>query len=606
MSTMRYQALGPLLSGEGSRAFIGLEVSPDGRATPVVLVWVPEEANKDANLLERIRRETEHAAKLDHPHIVRVHGFASLDEGHARVVEFADGESLRKILDVAKKLPVSIAARIVVDAAMGTHYAHVAGNDDGTPLVHGDVRPETLLISFSGITKVTGYGALQFAPREMGGLRVRGRRIHTAPEQIIGGRDAVTLPTDVYLLGLTLLECLIGEVPYLQEPDFDEAVLTRPLPSLPPEAVPEKLAAVIQKACAKRAPERYANPLALKEAIEQAVGNIASHEELSTYLKSLFPDSDAARAARRQAIDAGIADFVRRQWAERTPPLSAAATSVPAPVAMPVPVSIPSPVVIATPVAPQPAKRAAAPRQITPEARDPQAKSNAGWFMLAGTLVACIGLWWGISASRAPVFPTGSADASTALPIGFAVISDAGSTATAAVEVAARDASSEPDADDDLAPLVNKGPTVADAGSSPPVPVLTEAILELDVDPDVEVMEDGKLIAKTPLKRTFKPGRHVFQFVNKALGITTSRTYNLDPGEHAKDDVKLGKGIVIISAPEGATIFIDGIHRGKAPVKELTVYEGNHRLLVTVGKAKWTQAFSLYEGQRISYDVEMQ
>ena len=101
MALKRYQALGPLLAGEGSRAFIGLEISKDGRADPVVLVWVPEGADKDPVLLERIKRETEHAAKLDHPNIVRVAGFASLDEGFARVVEFADGESLRKLLELA-------------------------------------------------------------------------------------------------------------------------------------------------------------------------------------------------------------------------------------------------------------------------------------------------------------------------------------------------------------------------------------------------------------------------------------------------------------------------------------------------------------------------
>src|SRR5579871_4186601 len=166
---VRYQAIGPLLAGEGSRAFLGLEVFDDGRAYPVVLVWLPEGAERDKTLFEKIRRETEHAAKLDHPNIVHVHGFGVLDEGHARVVEFADGETLRKIIERAGKVPPLMAAKLIADAATGVHYAHVAGNDDGTPLVHGDLRPETMLISFSGVTKVTGYGALAFAPREMGG-----------------------------------------------------------------------------------------------------------------------------------------------------------------------------------------------------------------------------------------------------------------------------------------------------------------------------------------------------------------------------------------------------------------------------------------------------
>lgn len=606
MSTLRYQALGPLLSGEGSRAFIGLELTPDGRAIPVVLVWVPEEANRDAALLARIRKETEHAAKLEHPHIVRVHGFASLDEGHARVVEFADGESLRKVLETAKKLPVPMAARLIVDAASGAHYAHVAGNDDGVPLVHGDLRPETLLMSFSGITKVSGYGALLFAPREMGGQRVRGRRIHTAPEQIIGGREAVTVATDVYLLGLTLLECLTGNVPFLGEEDFDQAVLTKPLPLLEDGAIPEALAEVIRQACSKRAPDRQANPLALKEAIERAVPNIATHQELAGYLKALFPDSDAARAARRQAIDAGIADFVRRQWAERpaaSAPVAAAeparaAAAVPKPVAPAgVPAGAPVPIA-AVAVAPKP-KAAPSTFTIEPDAPDPAAKSRAGWFLLAGTLVLLAGLWWFVSATPArPIpadVPKGPAGQRPSAP---PAIADAGAVAVAVPDASVDSAAAGVDAGQ--APIASPPPV--DAGAA----LATEATLELDVNPDVEVLADGQSLGKTPLKRTFKPGRHTFQLVNKQLGISLTRSYTLEAGKTTQDEVRLGKGVVVISAPEGAAIFIDGIRRGTAPVKELTVYEGRHSLLVTVNGAKWTESFTMYEDQRVSFNVEMQ
>src|SRR5262245_2082856 len=143
MSSIKYTALGPLMSGEGSRAFLGLEIVDNAHANPVVLVWVPEEKTQDGEQAGLIARETQRAALLDHPNIIRVFGLASLEEGIARVVEFADGEGLRRILDVVGKVPPHLAARITLDAAMGVHYAHIAGNDDGTPLVHGDLRPET-------------------------------------------------------------------------------------------------------------------------------------------------------------------------------------------------------------------------------------------------------------------------------------------------------------------------------------------------------------------------------------------------------------------------------------------------------------------------------
>ena len=109
MRPVRYQVLGPLHAGEGSRAQLGLAVFDDGRADPCVVVFVPDEAEKDATLLAKIRRETEHAAQLDHPNIVTVFGFADLEKKHARVVEFADGESLRRVLNLSKTVPARIA-----------------------------------------------------------------------------------------------------------------------------------------------------------------------------------------------------------------------------------------------------------------------------------------------------------------------------------------------------------------------------------------------------------------------------------------------------------------------------------------------------------------
>src|SRR5262249_3025401 len=202
----RYQALGPLMSGEGSRAFLGLEITDTSPAKPVVMVWVPGEAARDAEKRAQILRETQRAVTLEHPNITRVYGLAAVDEGLARVVEFADGESLRRVLEIAHRLPPHFAALVAADAAKGVHFAHIAGNDDGSPLVHGDLRPETLMITYGGICKVAGYGALSVAPKESDGNRVQRRRLYCSPEQIVGGRSAIGVQTDVYLLGLILYE----------------------------------------------------------------------------------------------------------------------------------------------------------------------------------------------------------------------------------------------------------------------------------------------------------------------------------------------------------------------------------------------------------------
>lgn len=311
MSSVRYQSLGPLLAGEGSRAFLGLALEDGAPPRPVVLIWAPQEIAQNPEMTARLQRETARALVFEHPNILRVHGLALQDGGVARVTEFADGEPLRRLLEAHPRLPPQFAALVIADAAMGLHYAHVAGNDDDTPLVHGDVRPETLMISFGGVTKVTGYGALGVAPRERDGKRVKNRRKYSAPEQLLGGREAVNVQSDVFLLGLVLHESLSGKMPFKETADPDKAVLNRSLPPLPQD-VPLKIDAVVRKATTKRAYDRYPSALAFREALVEAVGTLPTHAQFAEFMAKYFPPEHEARAARRRVIEAGIAEVMQK------------------------------------------------------------------------------------------------------------------------------------------------------------------------------------------------------------------------------------------------------------------------------------------------------
>lgn len=620
MTSYRYQALGPLQAGEGSRAFLGLAISADDKARPVVIIWVPEDAEKDPGLLAKIKRETEHAANLDHPHIVTVFGFAKLEEGHARVVEFADGESLRKILETCKKMPPRVATRVILDACTAIHYAHVAGNDDGEPLVHGDLRPETMLISFQGVTKITGYGALAFAPREIGGQRVKGRRVHSAPEQIIGGREAISIPTDVYLLGITLYECLTGTVPWADQAEyFDHAVLTLPLPPATPGDLPEKFEPIIQKACAKKALDRFPTPLAMREALEAAAGDeVATDEELAKFLETLFPQSHELRAARRHTIDAGIADFVRRQWAEQerreTTPMMRAievpAHLIPPGVPAPIPSKPETPAVAASkpPAPPPPAPKPPPERTWTaPEEDDEQPRdegSSTPWLIALAVFVAIIAGWWGWKKANEPIPGVDILD--TPKPKVIAEVVDAGpplakEEVDAGVELASVDAGAAETAED--AGVTGLASPLLDAGSAV---APTEVALKIESSPNVDLLLDGKPFGRTPWSGKLAPGRKVFTLQNKTLLIKSTRVITL-VGEPVSQSYTFEKGFVAVKAPEGAAVFIDDTRIGSAPIKgEIPVYEGSHRIQVTVGKSKWAEPFTLYGGQRVSFNVELQ
>ncbi|MBI3184137.1 MAG: serine/threonine protein kinase [Myxococcales bacterium] len=602
MGKPRYQALGPLLAGEGSRAFLGLEISDQDTARPVVLVWLPDEATRDPEQLARVRRETEHAATLEHPNIIRVWGMASLDEGTARVVEFADGESLRRILEATKKLPPRYAARVCADSAMGVHFAHEAGNDDGSPLVHGDLRPETLIVSFAGVCKVSGYGALTFAPKEMGGQRVLGRRLHCAPEQVLGGREAFTRPTDIYLIGLCLFECLTGTVPFASEPDFDQAVLGKPLPPIDSEEVPAALKEVVARATAKKAQERFPTAFALKQAIEEAMGNLPTNEDFAAYLREFFPEGERTRAARRQAIDAGIADFARRQWAKKPEPAQAPPPQPAPPQPAPPEASAPPNRAVAPPVA-QPTRPPTRPeREVEQDDDEPRTpprerSSRTTWIAGAALLLAGAGIVWQASRGRerpaAPAPPAPAVTTPAPEPPKPSAVEDAGASASEA-----------PDAS---APLAVAPPPEPPKPPPPEPPKLEPPSLRLVTDPAVNLTIDGKDVGRSPFDGPMAPGRHVVRLTDKAKGISASRAVVVRASGKTSEEIVLSKGYVSVSAPEGAGVFIDGKKVGTAPIRgEIPVFEGSHHILVTVGKAKWQQAFSVRAHERMYFNVEAQ
>src|SRR5689334_18264470 len=162
-----FSVLGPLMGGFGSQAFLGC-LHADGLVKPAVMVFLPDDIVDSPDLFKRVWGETELGSQIDHVNVIGVMGVARLDEGYARVVEYADAESLRSVYRRAttlkKPIPPAIACTIVADACMGVHYAHELGTmETGEAMVHGGIRPETLQVSFKGMGKVTGYGATTIA-----------------------------------------------------------------------------------------------------------------------------------------------------------------------------------------------------------------------------------------------------------------------------------------------------------------------------------------------------------------------------------------------------------------------------------------------------------
>src|SRR5262245_66404404 len=129
-------------------------------------------------------------------------------------MEYVGGFDLGKLMAAAKskgaRIPPYVAAFIVSEAAKGLHYAHERRDEGGVPLaiVHRDVSPQNVLLSYEGIVKIADFGiASANLFREEPGV-LKGKTAFMSPEQARGER--VDRRTDIYSLGVVFHELLAG------------------------------------------------------------------------------------------------------------------------------------------------------------------------------------------------------------------------------------------------------------------------------------------------------------------------------------------------------------------------------------------------------------
>ena len=235
----------------------------------VAIKLMNREVSADSDQLERFRREARAVAQLNHPHVVGVID-AGEDEGRPYIVfEYIEGETLKERIRRHGRLAISeaIAYAIEIGRALGAAHAR--------HIVHRDVKPQNVLIDEEGSAKVTDFGIARTLEEE--GLtadgRVFGTTDYVAPEQALGRQ--VTGQSDLYSLGVVLYEMLTGEVPF--KGDNQVAVAMKHVRDALPDIqskrpeVSAALAAVLDRATAKRVEDRYADDAELIADLEDVL-----------------------------------------------------------------------------------------------------------------------------------------------------------------------------------------------------------------------------------------------------------------------------------------------------------------------------------------------
>jgi serine/threonine protein kinase len=296
----RYELVQRLAIGGMAEIFLARAVGIEGFEKLLVVKSILGQHAADEEFVRMFVDEARLAATLHHPNIVQVFDIGRDRNQHFFSMEYVHGADLREILKVAQPrggVPLEHAINIALSTAAGLHYAHEKMDRDGRHLgiVHRDVSPSNVLVSFDGGIKVVDFGIAKAASHRAAtrtGI-IKGKVSCMSPEQCRG--ETLDRRSDIFAIGILLYELTTGTRPF--HGDNEYAVLRQivdedaPAPSAYRRDYPPALEAIVLRALRRNRDERYATAQDLQIDLENFARDhnlVISSVELARYMEELF------------------------------------------------------------------------------------------------------------------------------------------------------------------------------------------------------------------------------------------------------------------------------------------------------------------------------
>jgi serine/threonine protein kinase len=334
----RYEVLGSLARGGMAELFVARLGGIEGFSRRVVVKRVLPGLAGDREFVDMFLEEARLAATLEHRNIVQVHDIGHDADGHFFAMELLQGSDVAHVLRALSprraELPLAIALEIARGACAGLHYAHERLGPDGAPLglVHRDVSPQNLFVTFDGAVKLLDFGIAKAAQRIADHVTrsgtLRGKLPYMSPEQCRG--EALDRRSDIFSLSVVLWEMTVGARLYGAGGEGDFEVLKSiadqepPPPSSRRPDYPPELERIVLRGLRRDRAARYqtADELAADlEAFTRARSLWVSPREMVAFMAATFPDQAVAwRRAERETSEVPAREAMSRSPGPKVSP----------------------------------------------------------------------------------------------------------------------------------------------------------------------------------------------------------------------------------------------------------------------------------------------
>jgi serine/threonine protein kinase len=315
----RYELLKRLAGGGMGEVYLARQSGLDGFQKLLVIKTLLPHLCEDEEFITMFKDEARVTAQLIHPNICQVFEFDQVGGVYYMCMEYLRGEDLRRLWKACEArgtpLRVPLICRIIADAASGLDFAHRLRDAKGEPyhIVHRDISPQNILVTFEGGVKIIDFGVAKAAGRAQhtrtGALK--GKCGYMSPEQAAGAN--LDGRSDIFALGIVLHELLTGGRLFKADSDVQTLARVRecqvPPPSRLNPQLPPGLDPIVLKALAKDPDERYRTAQEFRLELEDwfVRGSMsASSAHLAEFLKLIYsPDSPVTPSGNTPATVGG-------------------------------------------------------------------------------------------------------------------------------------------------------------------------------------------------------------------------------------------------------------------------------------------------------------
>ncbi|MBN4059161.1 serine/threonine protein kinase [Endomicrobium sp. AH-315-J14] len=327
----KYTLLRHLATGGMAKLYLALLRAVAGFEKLVVIKRILPELTRDQNFVEMLLNEARVAATLSHPNVVQTFDAGEVDGTYYIAMEYINGEDIRSIVRAMRRLkivefPIEHTLHIISSMAAGLAYAHEKVNIEGDSLdiVHRDVSPQNVLVTFSGDVKLVDFGIAKSEKKVVGEQtaagQLKGKVPYMSPEQARG--QNVDNRSDIFSLGIVLFELATGRRLFKAKSDYETLKLIcerdYPLASQVKPGLPPGLDQIVTRALEKTVERRYQSAREMQTDIE----NLIRHHQIPTstvrcaqWMKMLFAEKIASQKEVLQDVKK-LADVIAAQHSD--------------------------------------------------------------------------------------------------------------------------------------------------------------------------------------------------------------------------------------------------------------------------------------------------